>query len=154
PSVVLLRRLLEVAPNAPAAQAIAIMNQFETYRSRVPEWEKQGHPIVLMVLGDHYADAKDDDRALSYFLDAIKRASTELNAYYNAANIYQTRKDDANWRTVMLDALKLDGTDFERAETHFRMADHYMAAKQWTEALPHAETAARTNAAFGLLSAS
>ena len=145
-----LDRLVTISPYSPTVRARAIVLGWDRYQKQIANWQDDGHAVVLAALGKHYAAAKDADKAIDFYQAAIRNGAS-FQTYVELAEIYDLRKDEAKWLETLVESLKLDPGGPIWAETQFRIAHHYMKAKQWEKALPYAERASKTGAGWGMI---
>ena len=147
-----LDRLLVVCPYSPNGRARAIALAWDRYEKKIEDWQNDGHSVVLVALAKHYADAKEDERAIEFYQAALRKGA-DRPTYLELADLYERRKDEPKWLETLLDSLKLDRGVLDWANTHHKIAHHYMRAREWEKALPYAEKAASTKSGGGMIAA-
>jgi tetratricopeptide (TPR) repeat protein len=147
-----LHRLLLISPYSPNGRARAIALEWDRYESRIESWRNDGHSVVLAALAKHYADAKEDERAIELYQAAL-RGGADRPTYLELADLYERRKDEPKWLETLVESLNLDRGGVDWAKTNHKIAHHYMKAREWEKALPYAEKAASTKSGGGMIAA-
>lgn len=123
-------------------------------RPHFKQWEQRfgQHPNVLRALAISYQQAnqpEDSTRCLNRYL-AI---SPDQRAYFDMADVLWKQENYDEWKRVLL--LSLDQENFALAHTRTRVkiARFHMNRREWEQALPYADQAASSGAAWALLCA-
>ena len=148
----LAQQLIEVSPGSPLAQSLLIRKKWSQVAGQAAAWEKEEHPAVLKALGQHYAREKQYDDAVRCLTAAIGRAA-DMQTYETLADVYQKQGDEDQWLATLKAYLKEPDYGLHHGQVQDKIAHHFARRGQWEEALPYAEAAARTGAAWAMLNA-
>jgi tetratricopeptide (TPR) repeat protein len=146
------RKLLAVSPHNPVAVSTLILSDWEKVQGEVGAWESTfGHqPLVLEAFGKHYEEAKETDKALSYYKRLVE-IEPSMSTYLALADLHREQKHDAEFIAAIQGVLKLEETGLEHTRARTRLAEYYMEKKDFKSALPYAQKAAESGAAAGLI---
>jgi tetratricopeptide (TPR) repeat protein len=142
-----------VSPHAPMGQAILIRDDWGYAGPRAAGWEKATqHPRVLLELGKRYAALKrpaDSERCLKRSI----ALSSDATAYQELANSYKAQGQMELWQQTLEALLKEPDPGLRHAWVRVEIANELMKRKEYKKALPYAEAAAQTWAAWAMLCA-
>jgi tetratricopeptide (TPR) repeat protein len=143
-----------LSPDSPLARIQSIRYDWGFAKDRAEAWEKDCQQAsVLFELGKQYL-------ALRHLPDAercLKRCillSPDIDIYKNLADVYKIQQKDELWRATLMDYLKEEDTALGHAMVRDTLAHYHMTRKEWQQALPLAEAAAESWAAFAMNTAS
>ncbi len=143
----------QVSPHAPIAQAILVKSDWAYAGPRAAQWEKATqHPRVLLELGKRYAALKrpgDSERCLKRSI----ALSSDATGYQELANSYKAQGQMELWQQTMEALLKEPDPGLRHAWVRVEIANELMRRKEFKKALPYAEAAAQTWAAWAMLCA-
>ena len=151
----LVPRLQAVRPNSPIARIVRAALEKNIDTDLLVEWEKDPAcgPGLLGVMGKRYASAKrwaDAERCLERAI----AASPDRWMYHALAEVYKAQGMTDKWRTTLEGFLLQEDFALEHAQVRNEIARDYMSRQQYKEALPYAEAAAQTWAAWAMYTAS
>lgn len=146
--------LLEVSPHSPYARAVLIEKDWETAKGKLAEWEADAasadSPTLLAALGKRYSTMGRIDDAQK----VLKRYIAQSPSHWAYALLAKNEKDRGNvdlWKKTLDEYLERgENSGLDHATVQVELARHFMNKKQWSEALPYAEEAAKTWAAWAL----
>jgi tetratricopeptide (TPR) repeat protein len=118
------------------------------------EWEKNygSDSTVLAALSKLYLAVERDDDVLRIAKREFE-VSPELDPCLRLARLYEKRGDTEHWKATLEEFLKQDSLGLEQSTVQIEFANHYMALKEWDNALPYATEAAETWSSAGLMAA-
>ena len=145
------RKLLKVSPHSPQAKAYLVVHDWEHVERQASEWEKNAatQPEVLKVLGEQYLAAgqmSDAERCLK----AAVNASPTVTYYRALAEMYRKQDKMDLWVSTLEKILKQPDFALTHAQVQKEIAEYFMGLRQWEKALPYAEGAAESYAAWAL----
>src|SRR5262249_27186423 len=97
--------------------------------------------------------------SLDRYDDAVRCRKRQLEfrpdptVFQAMARLHKEHGDERLWFQTLKASLEAPAFGLEHAHTHADLADYYMRRKEWDRARPHAEAAAATYSARGLLCA-
>jgi hypothetical protein len=145
-------RLKEVSPYTPVAAALTIKADWAAAEPQVAEWEKRfgDHPALTGALTWKYLVLKRYDEAERWAKRYLKVAP-EAGSYMMLAETYRLRGDDDAWVNTLEQYLAA-GQDMglQEAKIRCRIVEHLLLKGKTEQALPHAEQAAASGAAWAL----
>ena len=149
----LAKMVRNASPHAPVA-AVPAVPSGPGAAARLAEVEKShaGHAVVYRDLGRrHLADGRPDDavRCLERWIDL----SPDGRAYFDLADAYLTRGDEAKWRKTLEAFLGQEDIGLDHARARVALAEWHMAKGEYEKAEPYASAAAETYAGWALLCA-
>ena len=148
------KRLMRISPHAPLGMAMMIFDDWKTAQPHVAGWEAEhgGHPTLAKALAIRYAADKrwaDAERCLKTYIEVAQ----DRSGYDRLAEVYkaQGRLDDY---VATLKAF-LDQRDYglQHANVQVKLANHYMAQRDWASAVRYAEEASETGAGWAMRAA-
>jgi len=145
-------RLRSVSPECPEAVALLIEDHWGEVAGHARQWERRyaGHPAVLARLALRYGKLgrADDERRC---LEQYNREAPARWAYERLAAIHLEEGHPDLWRST-LEAFLETPDDFalDHAKVRVELAHHFMRRGEYGTAMPYAETAARTWAAWAM----
>jgi thiol-disulfide isomerase/thioredoxin len=150
----LARSLLAVSPYSPSAMASLIKWDWPQISDRAAEWEVRfkAQPAVQWELGQHYLKLKqygDAERCLRQCVAVLP----QKNGFESLAEIYKAQGDNERWVSTLEQFLKYPDEGLSHARVRVKIADYYMAQREYAKALPYTEAAAETWAAWAMRSA-
>ena len=147
----LAKTLHNVSPYAPAGAAMRIHYDWPSVEGEAAELEKQyaASPEVLTALGMRYEQLKQFDDAERCFKQCVATAP-DMDAYQRLANIYWRKGDIDAWKAGIDQALEQESFGLEHASMRVAVANYYMGRKDYDAALPYAQAAAQTGAAWAM----
>jgi tetratricopeptide (TPR) repeat protein len=122
---------------------------------QLPELEKiySGHAIVLRELGTKYASLKRSEDAQRCWDKSIA-LSPDAAVFHQVANAHRAAGNEDKWLATLETFIKdTEDTGLEHARVQVQIARHFMAKADHKKALPYAEAAAGSGAAWALLCA-
>jgi HEAT repeat protein/tetratricopeptide (TPR) repeat protein len=146
------RELATISPYAPFARAFLIKEDWAAVQNRVAEWEKEGQPLVLRALGQHYRRQAQFDAAERCFKEYLQVAP-DYDGYSDLAELYKQQKKMDKFQETLEESLKIEDIGLNHAQARVRIARELMEQKQYRKALPFAEAAADSYAAWAMLCA-
>lgn len=145
--------LMVVSPYAPRGRANLIQVDWPGTKGRAAEWEKDRQPLVLRTLAARYRELglpQDAERCLKVYLEV----SPDYEAYSDLAELYKAQKKMVNWQETLEASLKIEDVGLNHADARVRLARQFMEQKEYRKALPYAEAAADSYAAWAMICAS
>jgi tetratricopeptide (TPR) repeat protein len=148
------RRLLEVSPDSPYAKAVLVESDWPSVRKQAAAWEKDAgnQPALLVALGKHH-DADGEYAAAVRCLEEAMRFAPEEETCYVLSRIYRQHGENEKWLATLENFLKTPDRGLAHARVREEIALRLMEDKQWAKALPYAEAAAQTGAAWAMMTA-
>jgi tetratricopeptide (TPR) repeat protein len=147
-----LARLKEVSPYTPVVAAITIESDWAAAEPHVAEWERQfgDHPALAGSLTWKYLVSGKYDEAERWAKRYLKSAP-EAGSYMMLAETYRLRGQDDAWVNT-LEQYLASGPDMglDAAKVRVRIVEHLLCRGKAQQALPHAEQAAASGAAWAL----
>ncbi|MEX1026441.1 MAG: hypothetical protein WD049_00315 [Candidatus Paceibacterota bacterium] len=148
--------LAEISPHAPA-QAVGQIRfrwEFAEIRDRADEYETEfgQYPEVLQALGERYREAEDWEAA-ERVLSQLVELQPSKQAYEALASVYQQQGQHDKWLETMEAFLETPESGLSHARVRANIAEHYLEQGEPEKALPYAEEAAGTWAAWAMTSA-
>ena len=142
------------SPHRPVSMACNIDHNWEFAKNHVDEWERmQGNnPNVLAALGKKYQAlhrSSDAERCLKKLTEVVP----EPSAFLKLADHYRQQDDLEAYQAALEDALDLPSLGLDDVQVRVQLANLMMRRGDWKKARPHAEEAAQSYAAWGLLAA-
>ena len=148
--------LAQISPHAPAQAVGHIRFKWDVaeVRDRAAEYEAEfgQHPEVLAELGQRYREAEDwtaAERVLSRLVTMLPSQAV----YVGLATVYQQQGQHDRWLKTLEDFLETPESGLSHASVRAKIADYYMQQGEPEKALPYAEQAAETWAAWGMTAA-
>jgi tetratricopeptide (TPR) repeat protein len=142
--------LKSASPESPWIACADILNHWDAGKAQ--EWEQShgGYPSIQLALGKKYTELGQWDDAVRCMRRYI-RVSPDFGGYQSLAHVYKTQGRDDLWLDTLKEFLtKTEAIALEHAQVQVEIADYYMARHQYKDALPLADAAAGTGAAWGL----
>lgn len=140
------RRLFAVSPHAPQAVAGMVRYDWPRIRDRAAEWERRyaKDPGVIAMLASRYLAEKRPTDARRCFETYLKltttRQWTSLWAYRHLAETYRAEGDTARWLATLEEFLRQEGAAESRGSVQVLIAQHYLKAGDYAQALHYAES--------------
>ncbi len=150
----LARRILDVSPHCPAARAALIEHDWSGVEDKAVAWETEckAHACVQVALGCRYRALDRPDAAIRCFRAAID-AAPDVAFYVALAGVHLRQGDEARWQAVLEEFLQRPADELDHACAGCHLAETLMRACRFDEALPHAENAAASEAAWAMVTA-
>jgi len=147
--------LADVSPHSPQAVSTQIESDWKHAAVHAVEWEKKyrGNAQILRALAKQHRFAGHRESAIRCWKAAIRIDPTYAD-YASLAHVYKSQKKTTLWRETLEESLKLPAKGLEHARARVDIANDYMRRKQWEKARPYADAAARSYAAWALITAS
>jgi tetratricopeptide (TPR) repeat protein len=138
----------------PAAVAVRITRDWPHAQPEAASIEKDfaDDPLVMSALIDRYMKLeqfKDAERCAAQRI----RVAPDYEAYRRLANIYKAEGDMVNWKETLEKSLQLPSQGLENSRVRNQIARYHMGRNEWKEALPYADGAAESGAAWAMLTA-
>ena len=145
------RSLIEISPQCPIAFATLISSDWDNVKKNVPAWEKRyGHHAALAAALARQYSAQSQWGDAERCLRAYLKESPDLWAFNLLAENYLKQKNREKWKETLEEFLKHDDRGLGHADVQRKLADYLMSEKKWKEALPYAESAAESGAAWAM----
>lgn len=147
-------KLLEASPYSPLARARLLLAGTPVAKQFAATWEKEcQHPLVsnafakLALTDKRTADAERHlERTLTY--------TKEFKVYSQLADLYRSRGDEEKALLTLQESLDAPAAGLEHAQARVKIANYYMAKKEYATARKYADAAAETWAGWAMLTAS
>jgi tetratricopeptide (TPR) repeat protein len=152
----LARRLLTVSPYSPVARAELIKTDWAYASQYAEQWatEHPRHPAVLAALGKRYFVLRRDKDA-QRILQRYVELAPDSWAYRLLAETYWRQGEIDAWLATLRESLdRVPPLGLENAAVQAGIAERLMQKGQYDRALPYAEEAAQTGAAWAMRCAS
>jgi tetratricopeptide (TPR) repeat protein len=149
------KRLYTVSTWSPRACEMLVLRDWASMRSQVATIERtfDQHPVVLIALAKRERkDLKPAD-AVRHLERAIALAP-DKNTFELLAEVQLDGGDEAGWVKTLETFLQQPDTGLDHAKVRERLARHFMQRGQWDKAMPYADAAAETWAAWAMECAS
>jgi tetratricopeptide (TPR) repeat protein len=150
----LARQLFAVSPHSPQAIALLVLYDHEFSPPKMKEWE-QDHseqPVVSKALAIRYTQLgqfADAERCLKRYVEL----SPDQWGYQYLADVYWRQKQPDKWRESLDESLNYEDFALSHAQTQVKLARYFMEKKDWDQALPYADAAAQSGAAWAMMCA-
>lgn len=143
--------LRRVSPHSTLTIATSVEIDWEFAEPRAAQWEKDyaKSPHVLLALGEQYLKHEKYADAVRCLEPAI-RLMPEYRSYAALASAWEKQKDEKKWQETWDRFLEEEDYGLTHAKARVKVAEHFMQQKRWKEALPYAEAAADTGAAWAM----
>jgi tetratricopeptide (TPR) repeat protein len=143
--------LLAISPHSPLAMAALINWNWKEAEPKAAEWLKEhgSYPTLLGALGStHYRlnQYQDAERCLKKYIEL----SPDQWGYEKLADTYWRAGSKEKWVETLEQFLQQPDYGLSHARIRVRIARSYMDEKQFDKALPYAEEAAQTWAAWAM----
>jgi tetratricopeptide (TPR) repeat protein len=142
-----------LSPHSPLANSALVRFEWNVVQMKAADLEKEArHPSVLFALGEHYLSAKqyaEAERCLKRCLEV----SPDLDVFLKLAEAYKAQQKLDQWQATLEAFLKESDPGLGHARVQAQIAEHWMSRKDFEKALPFAESAAETWAAWAMLCA-
>jgi tetratricopeptide (TPR) repeat protein len=151
----LAQRLLTMNPTSPLARAVFADVDPNLDPKLALKWEKDptAGPLLLGALGRRYVKAQKWDDAERCLTKSIA-ASPDRWAYRALASVYKVQGQTEKWKETLELFLLQEDYGLDHAQVRNEIARELMSKNQYREALPYAEAAAETGAAWAMITAS
>jgi hypothetical protein len=145
------KKLRSVSPHAPTAVAMQINYDWPSAEGEAAELEKRyaASPEVLSALGMRYQQLERFDDAERCFKQCVATAP-DTASYQRLANLYWQKGDIDDWKAAIDRALEQETFGLEHARLRVNVANYYISRKDYDAALPYAQAAAQTGAAWAM----
>jgi hypothetical protein len=122
-----------------------------TARGQVVQWTKDlaDHPTFNGAMAQHYLAAHDPAKAQEY-LEAYIRVAPDAWAYRSLADSYLSQNDEDRWLATLRKSLEQEDLALDHATTYCAIANHYLATGRPKLAVPYADNAAGSGAAWAM----
>lgn len=148
--------LAEISPHAPAQAVGQIRLRWELaeVRDRADEYEAEfgQYPEVLQALGERYRE-EEDWEAAERVLARLVELQPSRPAYQALASVYLQQGQHDQWLKSLEAFLDTPETGLSHAGVRAQIADYYLEKGEPEKALPYAEEAAHTWAAWAMTAA-
>ncbi|MGA2583556.1 MAG: hypothetical protein ABSG31_09795 [Tepidisphaeraceae bacterium] len=144
--------LRKVSPYSPVGVAGMIKYDWtDVTPDQLARWQTdfRGQPAFDYAAAQHYLNAGQKQSALPYLQDLVK-ISPDRKTYEELANCYLDAGDEATWLATMKEALQQEDYALDHATENVDIAVHFVAKGQYLTALPYADAAADSGAAWAL----
>jgi len=142
--------LKSASPESPWIACSEILNHWDPAKAKAWEQSQGGYPSIQLALGKKYTELGQWDDAVRCMRRYL-RVSPDFGGYQSLAHVYKAQGRDDLWLGTLKEFLtKTDAIGLEHAQVQVEVADYYVAHRQYKEALPFADAAAGTGAAWGL----
>lgn len=148
------RMLFDVSSRAPVSVALQLGFNWPAAEPRATEWEKSyaDSPEVQRALGLQYTRLKRFDDA-ERCLKRLTAISPIQQSYAELAELYDKQGKEAEWKATWDEFLSKESFGLDHASARTIIAHRFMHRRQWREALPYADAAARTGAQWAMMCA-
>lgn len=150
---VAVERLQRASPRSPVLVEVALQGARPAAEAleAAPTWEKEhaDHARVQRVLSVFYHQQRRDEDSRRC-LDRAIALSPDRWCYETLAGLHEAAGDRVKWREALEKVLELPDTGLDHAQVRVRIARYYMGRSEWKEALPYADAAAETWAAWAM----
>lgn len=145
--LLLARRLLQISPGNPVARVVLVVGDWQAVKKEAVQWQEP------MVLGEMWKQLAAENRIpeSQAMLKAYLQRSPEFPSYQALAESYKKEGRLDLWEATLKDFLKEEDFGLEHAQCQVLLSRHYIESKEWKKALPYAEAAAETGAAWAML---
>jgi tetratricopeptide (TPR) repeat protein len=148
----LLGQLRKSCPNHPLTAMLTIRYDWPKAEPHAADWEDRfnDHPLVLFWLSQQYESTGDFEGTERCLTQGLKIAP-DADSYQRLAATHHGRGDFKKWKNTLDEMfLRTEAEGLEHAHARNRIARYLMRQQEFDEALPYAESAADTYAAWGL----
>ncbi|MDP6503336.1 MAG: hypothetical protein QF886_06955, partial [Planctomycetota bacterium] len=153
--VKLAKVLRHVSPYSPAAYATLIENDWTNSEPQIADWDREhGHQFeVAAALARRYLATGRTEEAKSK-LERLISVSKDKWAFTELARIHKASGNVDEWKAVLDEYLK-KGADsgLQKTSVRVELANHYMGRGEYEKAEPYAGEAAKSWAAWAMLTA-
>jgi tetratricopeptide (TPR) repeat protein len=150
--IAIAKQLSALSPKSPYAMGILLAREWDTRKAKAVEYEKwaPGSSYLLGVLAKKYMEddrVEDAVRCFKAYLEVAK----DPWVYESLAGLHLKRGDEAGW-LASLEAYLRDSEDFglSHAKVRVDIARGLMSRGKYHQALPYAQAAAQTGAAWAI----
>jgi tetratricopeptide (TPR) repeat protein len=145
-----LSRLEAVSPESPVAVAIHIKRDWDAEKAKRWEAALGDNPRVALALGTKYRELKQWAQAEKYLRHYVIVAA-DKDGYEELAGTFRDEGKEDQWLATLRDYLD-HGQDFglQDAYVQVQIAHYYMGRHDYQSALPYADDAANTAAAWAM----
>jgi tetratricopeptide (TPR) repeat protein len=145
----LLDELRRVSPDSPLLIARAIQDHWDPAAAATWEGRQGDNPLIAYALGEKYASLKQWSDAQRCFKRYVA-ASPDLRGYQALAYVYSQQHRTDAWLSTLQEFLSQTDYGLQHAQVQDQIAHYYMAKGDYNAALPYADDAATTAAAWAL----
>ena len=147
-------RLQAVSPHSPLAAATILVNDWDNLQDEIDDLvQRYGHQVVFIRTVAPMLFTHDrDDQAIA-LLERYAATCRSAWPYKRLAQIYLDRGDEDKWLEMMEQVLQTPDYALQHTRVEVDIAEHLMADGRFERALPYAESAANSWAAWAMLCA-
>ncbi|HTM53038.1 MAG TPA: hypothetical protein VL175_03380 [Pirellulales bacterium] len=154
PQATLSQQLLAVSPHSPQAIAGLVLNDPAVTQAQLEKWENdfKQHATVWRSLALRYQQLgrwSDTERCTKRYVEL----APDQWGFETLANAYWQQKKPDKWKETLDQSLEYEDFGLAHARSRVMIANWLMSKKHSDEALPYAEAAAATGAAWAMLCA-
>ncbi len=142
----------DVSPRSPNAFVLGFLYTKDINMDKLADWEDEAgeDPVAWLSLGSMYYERWESKAAIRCYKRSLE-ISPSFAATEWLANSYFRDGQEELWAPTLESYLEFEDLGLAHGQIHDRIAKYYLEKRKWTEALPHAEAAAQTWSAWGLL---
>ena len=146
--------LRSVSPHMPTVIALLVDIDWkaDNFDAQKLERDYADEPLVISALADKYVALAQSGNAARCLKQKI-RLAPDYRSYRSLAEIYKQTQDMKQWKATLEKSLELPSMGLESTSIRVALADYYMQRREFREALPYADAAAQSYAAWALLTA-
>ncbi len=143
--------MLRTCPDMPATRSLAIRGSWEKARERLPDWERDSadDPLALAALAQVLV-AQDRLTPAARILQRKVEIAPTHQDYRLMARILDRAGDTRLWLVAMKSSLEYPGSGLDHTKVNDDIARHYVKWKDYETALPYAEAAGASWAAWAM----
>lgn len=142
-------------PHSPLALALTLRMNPQLVADRIATWtpESNLHPAVHSAVAEYYVVLGEGAKAAAHLRQSLAQ-SPDGPTYQVLASLYLNQGDAEKWLAILEEYLEVsDDPGLEHAQVRVQIANQFMTMGEWDKALPYAEAAADTGAAWAMLCA-
>ncbi|HEX8523962.1 MAG TPA: hypothetical protein VF669_17040 [Tepidisphaeraceae bacterium] len=140
-----------ISPRAPTLLALMIKDNWAAAQPLVKQVEErqENHPAIAFALALKYTELKQLDAAKRSFKHYIEIAQ-DLEGYGKLAELYKSEGKMDEWLSTLEDFLKQGEPSLDHARVRVQIAQGLWEQGKFVEAVPYADEAAETKAAWAM----
>ena len=148
------KKLIKINPYSVAARNHLLLDEWDTYKSKIAEWEKQSgdDPRFMSTLAHQYTKKEQWELAKKYLAKQMALAP-DKRVCDSLARMYEKLGDDEKWIEAKKLILTLPDPALYHARANTDIATFLMDKGKFKEAVPYADEAASSWSAWGMRSA-
>ncbi len=142
----------ESSPRSPIAFVLGMQYAEDVDIDKLASWETEAgdNPVAWLSLGAAYYKQWETDASARCYKRSLE-ISASFAATEGLANSYFYGGKEELFVPTLESYLEFEDLGLAHAQIRQRIANHLIEKRKWAEALPHAEAAAQTWSAWGLL---